>query len=177
MPAIEPCLAPRDKGPESTPSILRTAGGGVAARAFLVKVGLTDLLFFSPSKAAMTSRRSSSSAASRLMMGVCGGRARFGELLPAIMGVFGLGQEDKDSEQRTMRSRQRGPVQSMDNHKIMSFVSTSRTKTTFNAMAQHLLACRSELVVVSWWGSSSSRLALLCPFAARLSSLNFHYSG
>ena len=86
MPAIEPCLAPRDKGPESTPSILRTAGGGVAARAFLVKVGLTDLLFFSPSKAAMTSRRSSSSAASRLMIGVCGGRARFGELLPAIMG-------------------------------------------------------------------------------------------
>lgn len=85
IPAIEPCLAIRDMGPVSTPSMLRNAGGGVAVRPFLVRVGLPGLAFFSPSKAAMTSRRSSSSAASRLMMGGCGARARFGELLPAMV--------------------------------------------------------------------------------------------
>lgn len=92
MPAIEPCLAVRDMGPVSTPSILRTAGGGVAVRSFLVSVGLAGLAFFSPSRAAMTSRRSSSSAASKLMMGGCGARARLGEVLPAMM-VGRLGQE------------------------------------------------------------------------------------
>lgn len=88
MPAIDPCLAPRDNGPLSTPSIDRTAGGGVAVRLFLVAVGLSGLPFFSPSNAAMTSSRSSSSADSRLMTGVSGARARFGELLLAMMAAF-----------------------------------------------------------------------------------------
>ena len=85
MPAIDPCLAPRDNGLKSTPSMDRTAGGGVAVRLFLVAVGLSCLALFSPSNAAMTSRRSSSRAASRLMMGVFRDRARFGELFPAMM--------------------------------------------------------------------------------------------
>lgn len=92
MPAIEPCLAVRDIGPVSTPSMLRTPAGGVAVRSFRVKVGLDGLDFFSPSRAAMTSRRSSSRAASKLMIGVCGDCARLGEPLPAMM-IGGLDQE------------------------------------------------------------------------------------
>jgi hypothetical protein len=85
MPAIEPCLAARDPGGGSTPSMDRT-GGGVVVLLFLVATGLVVLAFFSASSIAITSRRSSSSAASKLMMGVLGARARVGELLLAMVG-------------------------------------------------------------------------------------------
>lgn len=83
IPAIEPCLVARDESNGSTPSIDRT-GGGVAVLLFLVADGLSGLVFFSPSSAAITSRRSASRAASKLMIGVCGARARVGELFPAM---------------------------------------------------------------------------------------------
>jgi hypothetical protein len=93
MPAIEPCLVARDPGSGFTPSMDRT-GGGVAVLLSLVADGLVGLAFLSASSKAMTSRRSSSRAASKLMMGVCGARARVGELPPAMVAGgrrFGIG--------------------------------------------------------------------------------------
>lgn len=73
MPAIEPCLG---VGGKSTSSKLRIGGGGVAVLVCLAVVGLTVRL---PSSAAITSRRSSSRAASRLCGGGRGAGARVRE--------------------------------------------------------------------------------------------------